>query len=345
MIQSAPINEPAPLKQSAPMNPSTTINRQPPTRQIDPSPPPTDHRDRDERTLLFLHVPKTAGTTLNRIIEAQYSPLRIYTIPGGNRIWSIEHFKQLSEARRANLRVLKGHMGFGLHRLIPAPTTYFTMLREPVDQVASSYYYALSHRGHPLHRVVVNKKISLQQFIELAPWGNNLQTKLISGMAMAEINPPQALQAARQGIFLRDDEFPGRDCDEQALTEAKKNLRESFSVVGLTERFEESLAWMMIEYGWRVPYYQRFRKSAKRPKRDRFDSQVRRRIEASNSFDLELYDFGRQLFEQAIRTRREEVERIRQRWTESPQPGRLRAKLHAGVAWGRGLTSIIRSAC
>jgi hypothetical protein len=28
----------------------------------------------DRRALIFLHIPKTAGTTLNRIIEWQYSP-------------------------------------------------------------------------------------------------------------------------------------------------------------------------------------------------------------------------------------------------------------------------------
>ena len=34
----------------------------------------------DRRALVFLHIPKTAGTTLNRIIEWQYNPLLIFTM-------------------------------------------------------------------------------------------------------------------------------------------------------------------------------------------------------------------------------------------------------------------------
>ena len=34
----------------------------------------------DRKALIFLHIPKTAGTTLNRIVDCQYSPLEIFTI-------------------------------------------------------------------------------------------------------------------------------------------------------------------------------------------------------------------------------------------------------------------------
>ena len=37
-------------------------------------------REMDRQALIFLHIPKTAGTTLNRIIEWQYSPLSIFTL-------------------------------------------------------------------------------------------------------------------------------------------------------------------------------------------------------------------------------------------------------------------------
>src|SRR4029453_12189194 len=36
--------------------------------------------DMDQRALIFLHIPKTAGTTLNRIIEWQYDPFSIFTM-------------------------------------------------------------------------------------------------------------------------------------------------------------------------------------------------------------------------------------------------------------------------
>ncbi len=42
--------------------------------------PPAMIREMDGRAVIFLHIPKTAGTTLNRIIEWQYNPLAIFTM-------------------------------------------------------------------------------------------------------------------------------------------------------------------------------------------------------------------------------------------------------------------------
>jgi hypothetical protein len=50
----------------------------------------------DREALIFLHIPKTAGTTLNRIIEWQYNPVSIFTVdPKGIRA-TIARFKTFS---------------------------------------------------------------------------------------------------------------------------------------------------------------------------------------------------------------------------------------------------------
>ena len=41
---------------------------------------PAMMRKMDDKAVIFLHIPKTAGTTLNRIIEWQYNPLAIFTM-------------------------------------------------------------------------------------------------------------------------------------------------------------------------------------------------------------------------------------------------------------------------
>ena len=51
-----------------------------PLRQLPEAGPPIMIREMDGKALIFLHIPKTAGTTLNRIIEWQYSPLTIFTM-------------------------------------------------------------------------------------------------------------------------------------------------------------------------------------------------------------------------------------------------------------------------
>src|SRR5205823_8424847 len=108
--------------------------------------PPMDHE-----ALIFLHIPKTAGTTLNRIIEWQYSPLSIFTIdPHGIRA-TPERFKTLSERRRRQLRVVRGHMVYGIHEFLPQCASYMSMLRHPVARLLSAYSFILRR---PLTRML-----------------------------------------------------------------------------------------------------------------------------------------------------------------------------------------------
>jgi len=64
----------------------------------------------DREALIFLHIPKTAGTTLNRIIEWQYNPVSIFTVdPKGIRA-TIARFKTFSDERRRRLQVVRGDL-------------------------------------------------------------------------------------------------------------------------------------------------------------------------------------------------------------------------------------------
>src|SRR6185503_6377926 len=170
-----------------------------------------------DKTLIFCHVPKTAGTTLNRIIESQYNPLRIHSIPGAKRIVGIERFKRLPEPRRRKIRVLKGHVEYGLHAYLPQPSTYMTMLREPVAQVISSYYYGLSSKAHPLVEIMNARNTTHEEYVDLAQWANNLQTKLLGGIPMAEVQPFESLAIARRGETVAPERFLGRHADESTL--------------------------------------------------------------------------------------------------------------------------------
>ena len=93
--------------------------------------------------LFFLHIPKTAGTSLYRIFARQY--------PGGRLV---QAYPPLAEdAREAAIaaigsgaEVFYGHLNFGVHRLLGVPGRYLSMLRHPVDRVAS---YLNHQRTHP----------------------------------------------------------------------------------------------------------------------------------------------------------------------------------------------------
>ncbi|HWL64453.1 MAG TPA: hypothetical protein VNP73_00615 [Actinomycetota bacterium] len=76
-------------------------------------------------------MPRTSGSTLNSILTRQYRRREIHVEELFNPS-DIERFVALPESYRRRIRLLKGHMAFGLHRQLPQPARYFTMVRDPI---------------------------------------------------------------------------------------------------------------------------------------------------------------------------------------------------------------------
>lgn len=252
------------------------------------------------KTLLFLHIHKTAGTTLNRIIEREYNPFRIYTIEGGRVDWSIDHFKRLPVHRRAALQVVKGHMSFGLHEHLPQPSTYITFLRDPVERCISSYYYSKGNPLNPFYKRIARENLDLPAFLDIAPWNNNLQCKTIAGIDRREFRP---------ATIFRQMKMPGAGTVDPALDlwsnadtleRAKENLARFFGFVGLTERFGPSLLLLKHLFGWSVSSYSSYRKSRNRPITATLDPAILAEVEERNQFDRTLYEFGKKMFETLV---------------------------------------------
>src|SRR5438874_7642796 len=199
----------------------------------------------DREALIFLHIPKTAGTTLNRIIEWQYSPLAIFTMDPYRIRATAERLKRLPEGRRRRLRVVRGHLLYGIHEFLPQGATYITMLREPVARLLSTHSFILRKPLHPLHRKLKTGRLSVENFIRLTPHRQNLRCRFISGIGTSGT------------------------CDETVLEMAKENLTHAFRVVGLCERFQESLCLMMGRSGGKFLFMRivRLRRIVPRSKR------------------------------------------------------------------------------
>ena len=129
-------------------------------------------------TIIFVHLPKCGGTTLNRLVEWEYLPTQVFSIDPSFFRWSYRRLLRWSPERLARMKVFQGHMPFGLHQRLPQAATYLTILRDPVDRGISEYYYALSRIVHPEHRAM--KRLGLDEYIRLTPYAN-VQTKLIAG--------------------------------------------------------------------------------------------------------------------------------------------------------------------
>jgi hypothetical protein len=88
-------------------------------------------------------------------------------------------------------------------------------------------------------------------------------------------------------------------CSSEVLEIAKENLRK-MAVVGLTERFDETLLVLKRTFGWSTPFYFRHNVSPNRPRKQDIPQDTLRAIEKLNELDFELYKYAKELLEQHI---------------------------------------------
>jgi hypothetical protein len=250
----------------------------------------------EDRALLFLHIPKAAGTTLHSVIERQFAPDVTFSIDGFNSPQGIKEFIRLPAQQREKIRLVKGHMPYGLHKYLSVPASYITMLRDPVDRVVSHYYFVLKTPAHYLHQAVTRERMSLEDFVRsgLSTELTNDQTRLISGVEkvntrLLDGEERRTLQASREPVT------------REILETAKENLREHFAAVGLFKSFDESLLLFKKVLGWGSIYYVRRNVTKGRPRVRQVPREARAVIEKYNEMDMELYEYARQRFEEAIR--------------------------------------------
>jgi hypothetical protein len=232
----------------------------------------------DSRLLIFLHIPKTAGTTFGRVIRRQYPEGSVVGNDRGLAHVDLEALKALPDERKRTLRVVQGHMPFGVHELFPQPASYVTILRDPVARMISHYKHVLRVKHHYLHDEVVSRGMSLLDYASsgMSPELENGQTKLIAGLAEDVLEAtPEDLEAA------------------------KRNLREHFILAGLSERFDESLLVLRPALGWKNVTYDRANvapRSTAPPVEPAAIAAVRER----NLLDVELYGLCKALLEERI---------------------------------------------
>ncbi|GAG93090.1 unnamed protein product [marine sediment metagenome] len=127
--------------------------------------------------------------------------------------------------------------------------------------------------------------------------GMTLEDYVGSGVSL-ELSNGQTKSLA--GVPWHDVPWEDVDLPPDMLQIAKENLRNRFVVVGLTEKFDESLLLMKQRFGWRDIFYTRQEVTAKRPPKSAIPPSTLRIIEEKNNQDMELYAFAKQLLEEQI---------------------------------------------
>jgi hypothetical protein len=220
----------------------------------------------------FVHIEKTAGTTINSILRRSFGvrhcDIRLPLVKRRNDRRDHRAFVEADDLRRVR-RLYRKLRGIGGHNVKPyadlksecPDIQFFTFLRNPASRF----------RSHFLNRAPGHSREALNEWIS-SEWVNNWQTKMIAG----EANAQKAIEL----------------------------IKSRFSFVGLTERFDESLLMLrrwLREPAFRVEYRSLNCISGKHRPRDAARNksdmsylelpEVRAQIQAANAEDQKVYDF------------------------------------------------------
>jgi hypothetical protein len=171
-----------------------------------------------EDTVLFsMHMEKCGGTSLDRLLRAEYGEGFFLYDPGPPDDHRTPRFP-------ADVRCIHGHMFYGLHAHLPErPFAYITLLRDPVERFLSQFDH-LRRYEHPLHEMAMAQDGLERMCAEYeARHYRNLFVRRLAGV-WEEVQPSD-------------------------LDRAEERLR-SFAVVGALERSDAFLAACRQSFGW-----------------------------------------------------------------------------------------------
>lgn len=219
---------------------------------------------RSESTLYFMHVPKTAGTSLHRILELNFRAWRTYTLtyPVAD---SADLFRRLPRSRRNRFQLVKGHFPYGFHEQLDTQPIYVSFVRDPVSRVISDYHYRCRVSFLPGFDEFRRAGFEFEHYLEHL-YTPNLTTLFFAGVGHLR-RPVEPMDR----LFQR----------------ATANL-EQFRYVGIVEHFERSIEEMAVALDLRRIAHVRANVTSQEGTRGLTASQ-RQRIERAECWDREFY--------------------------------------------------------
>ena len=235
--------------------------------------------EKSDNAILFVHIPKNAGTTLASIIEYQYIDTYLYSM-----LWCDD----LPAEEKERIILIKGHFHFGIHETLPHPKySYFIILRDPIDRVLSHYYYIKNTIQHQLHEEISN--IDLLEFVSNPKYDieiYNLQTRYLI---------PDKLQDLPKSEHNIIKYFSDLDFEV-----AKYNLINHFNFIGIAERFDESIILLNRIMNWNVKDYKLQNKSSNRLSVSEVSNEVLEIIKKKNEYDIKIYELANILLSEKL---------------------------------------------
>jgi hypothetical protein len=223
-----------------------------------------------KKRLLFDHLPKCGGMTVDKnLIEAYPSEL-VFTTSGSDPMHTVEIFKTLPQKDRWNFELISGHLTNKLIDYVHPNTRVITMFRHPIDRVVSLFKHATRDKSHYLYDFIKSNKLTIADFetfptIEFKNW----YVFHFSGWTKKEIDasPRESLEVAYENILTQ------------------------YKVIGFQDNMELFLNFIEKEFELKLSFKELFEnKSPKSELSLDLDEECKSNIVKANALDIELFD-------------------------------------------------------
>lgn len=181
----------------------------------------------------FLHIPKTAGTTVREMLREAIRPRNPLVIDDVSRI------AYRTDAELASHDFVAGHFGVALFGRLPREAKRFTVLRHPLARVQSQYRY-------------LRRLASLD--VDFNGYANCLRGRSLHEILQDRSDPflNSLFRDTQTWALVTDYQHQYRDhCGDPsaALDLAKRNLM-AFDAFGLVERMHDTIIDLNRRFGW-----------------------------------------------------------------------------------------------
>jgi hypothetical protein len=229
-----------------------------------------------QRRYFFVHLQKTAGTSLLLRLQSHFGEQAVYPTPkhktGLRSSFSVDDLQRSFTEDHASLRVVAGHFPLCASRMLGVPFSTFTVLRDPVERT-------LSYLRQQQQQVPELADMTLEQIYD-DPFRRGW---LLTNHMVRMLGQTEAELA--EGTMAPDDEN---------LRRAKGNLTGELDLFGFQEHFEEFCTDLERRYGWDLGSSVRANTTTVVPAPE----DLRERIRRDNAEDVELYRYALDLRDQ-----------------------------------------------
>jgi len=184
--------------------------------------------------LLFMHIPKTGGTTLFDVLGRKYKKEQTLVLNTFRYKHELEE-KVMNNSKyiENNIELIRGHFYYGIHEHINRKCIYFTLLRNPLERLVSLYQYLKNHELPEIAGVIREKNLSFDEYITSKQQyvKFNMQTKIIAG-----INEDRPINKNDYDLSIN-------------------NIENNICFAGTIEMYDESLMLLFNKLRMSNPYY------------------------------------------------------------------------------------------